>query len=432
MYWNEHIECMPKEQLKKLQGQRLHDTVYRVYQNVPFYRKKMQEAGIAPEDIQSIDDIVKLPFTTKADMRDNYPYGLFAAPMSEIIRIHASSGTTGKPTVVGYTRNDITNWAECCARALVAAGGNSHSVVQVAYGYGLFTGGLGMHYGVEKLGGSVIPISGGNTKRQIMIMKDFGSTILCCTPSYALYLAEAIKEEGIDPSELKVESAILGAEPWSEEMRRDIQDKLGIKAFDIYGLSEISGPGVSCECELRNGMHINEDVFYPEIIDPNTLKPVEDGQPGELVFTTILKEGIPLIRYRTRDITILDSNPCACGRTSRKMRKVMGRSDDMLIIRGVNVFPTQIESVLDKFNEITLNYVIIVTREKSVDNLEVKVELAEQLASDEIKEMERLQHRIESEVHAVLNINVKVTLVGPKTIERSEGKARRVIDLRKI
>ncbi len=432
MYWNEHIECMPKEQLKKLQGQRLHDTVYRVYQNVPFYRKKMQEAGIAPEDIQSIDDIVKLPFTTKADMRDNYPYGLFAAPMSEIIRIHASSGTTGKPTVVGYTRNDITNWAECCARALVAAGGNSHSVVQVAYGYGLFTGGLGMHYGVEKLGGSVIPISGGNTKRQIMIMKDFGSTILCCTPSYALYLAEAIKEEGIDPSELKVESAILGAEPWSEEMRRDIQDKLGIKAFDIYGLSEISGPGVSCECELRNGMHINEDVFYPEIIDPNTLKPVEDGQPGELVFTTILKEGIPLIRYRTRDITILDSNPCACGRTSRKMRKVMGRSDDMLIIRGVNVFPTQIESVLDKFNEITLNYVIIVTREKSVDNLEVKVELAEQLASDEIKEMERLQHRIESEVHAVLNINVKVTLVGPKTIERSEGKAKRVIDLRKI
>ena len=432
MYWNEHIECMPKEQLKKLQGQRLHDTVYRVYQNVPFYRKKMQEAGIAPEDIQSIDYIVKLPFTTKADMRDNYPYGLFAAPMSEIIRIHASSGTTGKPTVVGYTRNDITNWAECCARALVAAGGNSHSVVQVAYGYGLFTGGLGMHYGVEKLGGSVIPISGGNTKRQIMIMKDFGSTILCCTPSYALYLAEAIKEEGIDPSELKVESAILGAEPWSEEMRRDIQDKLGIKAFDIYGLSEISGPGVSCECELRNGMHINEDVFYPEIIDPNTLKPVEDGQPGELVFTTILKEGIPLIRYRTRDITILDSNPCACGRTSRKMRKVMGRSDDMLIIRGVNVFPTQIESVLDKFNEITLNYVIIVTREKSVDNLEVKVELAEQLASDEIKEMERLQHRIESEVHAVLNINVKVTLVGPKTIERSEGKAKRVIDLRKI
>lgn len=432
MYWNEHIECMPREQLKKLQGQRLHDTVYRVYQNVPFYRKKMQEAGIAPENIQSIEDIVKLPFTTKADMRDNYPYGLFAAPMSEIIRIHASSGTTGKPTVVGYTRNDITNWAECAARALVCAGGNSHSVVQVAYGYGLFTGGLGMHYGVEKLGGSVIPISGGNTKRQIMIMKDFGSTILCCTPSYALYLAEALKEEGIDPSDLKLESAILGAEPWSEEMRRDIQDKLKIKAFDIYGLSEITGPGVSCECELRNGMHINEDMFYPEIINPETLQPVEDGQPGELVFTTILKEGIPLIRYRTRDITILDGSDCPCGRTSRKMRKVMGRSDDMLIIRGVNVFPTQIESVLDKFNEISLNYVIVVTRDKSVDNLEVKVELSEQLYSDEVREIEKLQHRIESEIHAVLNINVKVTLVGPKTIERSEGKAKRVIDLRKI
>ena len=432
MYWNEHIECMPREQLKKLQGQRLQDTVYRVYQNVPFYRKKMQEAGLAPENIKSIEDINKLPFTTKADLRDNYPYGLFASPMSEIIRIHASSGTTGKPTVVGYTRNDITNWSEVAARALVCAGGNSHSVVQVAYGYGLFTGGLGMHYGVEKLGGSVIPISGGNTKRQIMIMKDFGSTIICCTPSYALYISEVMQEMGVEPSELKLQSAILGAEPWSEEMRRDIENKLGIKAFDIYGLSEIMGPGVSCECSKQVGMHINEDMFYPEIVNPETLEVENEGKTGELVFTTILKEGIPLLRYRTRDITQLNSEVCTCGRTFTRMQKVMGRTDDMLIIRGVNVFPTQIETVLDRFREISLNYVIYVTREKSVDMLEVKVELSEKLYSDEIKEIEKLQKRIEAEIHAVLNINVKVTLVGPKTIERSEGKAKRVIDLRKI
>ncbi len=432
MYWNEHIECMPIEQLRELQSERLKRTVYRVYQNVPFYRKKMQELGIAPEDIKSIDDIKYLPFTTKADLRDNYPYGLFAAPMSEIIRIHASSGTTGKPTVVGYTRNDITNWAEVTARALVCAGGDSHSVVQVAYGYGLFTGGLGMHYGVEKLGGSVIPISGGNTKRQIMIAKDFGSTIICCTPSYALFIAEVMQEMGIDPSELKLHSAILGAEPWSEEMRSDIEAKLKIKAFNIYGLSEITGPGVSCECPQQSGMHINEDMFYPEIIDPDTLEPMAEGSNGELVFTTILKEGIPLLRYRTRDITSLNHEPCKCGRTHVRMQRVMGRSDDMLIIRGVNVFPTQIESVLDKFSEISLNYVIIVTREKSVDELEVKVEMSENLVSDEIKEIEKLQKRIAAEIHAVLNINVKVTLVGPKTIERSEGKAKRVIDLRKI
>ncbi len=432
MYWNEHIECMPTGQMRALQTRQLQDTVFRVYQNVPFYKKKMQEAGIAPEDIRSIDDIDHLPFTTKDDLRENYPYGLFAAPMSEIIRIHASSGTTGKPTVVGYTRNDITNWAEVAARALVCAGADSHSVVQVAYGYGLFTGGLGMHYGVEKLGGSVIPISGGNTKRQIMIMKDFGTTILCCTPSYALYIAEVMEEMGIDPKELKLKAAILGAEPWSEEMRRDIESKLGILAIDIYGLSEITGPGVSCECDKQVGMHINEDMFFPEIIDPVTLRPVSGGENGELVFTTIQKEGIPLIRYRTRDITRLERGRCACGRTSVRMRKVMGRTDDMLIIRGVNVFPTQIESVLDRFPELSLNYVIYVTREKSVDMLEVKVELSENLISDEVKEIEKLQQKISAEVHAVLNINVKVTLVGPKTIERSEGKAKRVIDLRKI
>ncbi len=432
MYWNEHIECMPVEQMRELQARRLQDTVFRVYQNVPFYKKKMQEMGIAPEDIRNIDDINLLPFTTKDDLRENYPYGLFAAPMSEIIRIHASSGTTGKPTVVGYTRNDITNWSEVAARALVCAGADSRSVVQVAYGYGLFTGGLGMHYGVEKLGGSVIPISGGNTKRQIMIMKDFGTTILCCTPSYALFIAEVMEEMGIDPKELKLKSAILGAEPWSEEMRRDIESKLGILAIDIYGLSEITGPGVSCECDRQVGMHINEDMFFPEIISPDTLAPVADGELGELVFTTILKEGIPLIRYRTRDITMLERDVCDCGRTSVRMHKVMGRSDDMLIIRGVNVFPTQIESVLDRFPELSLNYVIYVTREKSVDMLEVKVELSESLVSDEVKEIEKLQQKIAAEIHAVLNINVKVTLVGPKTIERSEGKAKRVVDLRKI
>jgi phenylacetate-CoA ligase len=423
---------MPAGQMRELQSRRLQDTVFRVYQNVPFYKKKMQQMGVAPEDIRSIDDIKFLPFTTKDDLRENYPYGLFAAPMSEIIRIHASSGTTGKPTVVGYTRNDITNWSEVAARALTSAGANSHSVVQVAYGYGLFTGGLGMHYGVEKLGGSVIPISGGNTKRQIMIMKDFGTTVLCCTPSYALYLAEVMAEMGVDPRELQLKSAILGAEPWSEEMRKDIESKLGIMAIDIYGLSEITGPGVSCECDRQVGMHINEDMFYPEIINPQTLQPMGEGEHGELVFTTILKEGIPLIRYRTRDITRLDRKVCECGRTSVRMHKVMGRSDDMLIIRGVNVFPTQIESVLDRFTELSLNYVIYVTREKSVDMLEVKVELSENLYSDEVKEIERLQRRIEAEIHTVLNINVKVTLVGPKAIERSEGKAKRVIDLRRI
>lgn len=391
MYWNEHIECMPKEQLKRAKQAPSGYGIQGISKRAVL-QKKMQELGIAPEDIKSIDDIKLLPFTTKADLRDNYPYGLFAAPMSEIIRIHASSGTTGKPTVVGYTRNDITNWSEVTARALVCAGGNSNSVVQVAYGYGLFTGGLGMHYGVEKLGGSVIPISGGNTKRQIMIAKDFGSTIICCTPSYALFIAEVMQEMGIDPSELKLHSAILGAEPWSEEMRSEIEEKLHIKAFNIYGLSEIMGPGVSCECSQQSNAYQRRYV-YPEIINPDTLEPEEEGQNGELVFTTILKEGIPLLRYRTRDITSLNHDTCECGRTSVRMQRVMGRTDDMLIIRGVNVFPTQIESVLDKFSEISLNYVIYVTRDKSVDELEVKVELSENLYSDEIKEIEKLQRK---------------------------------------
>ena len=432
MYWNEHIECMPKEQLKKLQGQRLQDTVYRVYQNVPFYRKKMQEAGLAPENIKSIEDINKLPFTTKADLRDNYPYGLFASPMSEIIRIHASSGTTGKPTVVGYTRNDITNWSEVAARALVCAGGNSHSVVQVAYGYGLFTGGLGMHYGVEKLGGSVIPISGGNTKRQIMIMKDFGSTIICCTPSYALYIAEVMQEMGVAPSELKLQSAILGAEPWSEEMRRDIENKLGIKAFDIYGLSEIIGPGVAMECECQSGAHIFEDYFYPEIINLKTGKPCPDGEEGELVLTTLGKKAMPMIRYRTRDITALTSETCECGRTLRRIKRIGRRADDMFIIRGVNVFPSQIETALLKVEGTLPHYQIVLTRERDLDVMEVQVEVTSEFFTDTVGALEQLQSQLSKSIETTVGVRANVRLVQPHTIQRSEGKAKRVIDQRKM
>ncbi len=432
MYWNETAECMPREQLRELQTQRLKNLVYKVYQNVPTYRAKMQEIGIAPEDIQSIDDLEKLPFTTKEDLRDSYPYGMFAAPLADIVRIHASSGTTGKPTVVGYTQRDITDWAECAARALYCAGGSKESVVQVAYGYGLFTGGLGMHYGAEKIGASVIPISGGNTQRQIMIMKDFGSTILCCTPSYALFLAETMREMGIDPKELKMQAGIFGAEPWTEAMRQQIEEEMQIKALDIYGLSEITGPGVACECEKQAGMHIQEDFFYPEIIDPATLKALPHGEKGELVFTTLNKEGIPLLRYRTRDITMLNYDQCDCGRTFVRMNKVLGRSDDMLIIRGVNVFPSQIEEVLVRYQEIAPHYMIVVSRKDNVDVLEVQVELSDTLPFDEVRKMEQLKAKISEELRTILNINAKLTFVEPKTIERSEGKAKRVIDNRNL
>ncbi|MEG2574589.1 MAG: phenylacetate--CoA ligase [Christensenella sp.] len=432
MYWNETAECMSRDELHEVQSKRLKNLVYRVYQNVPFYRNKMQELGICPEDIKGIEDIKYLPFTTKQDLRDSYPYGLFASPLSDIIRIHASSGTTGKPTVVGYTQKDITSWAECAARALYMAGGSKKSIVQVAYGYGLFTGGLGLHYGAEKIGAAVIPISGGNTKRQIMLMRDFGSTILCCTPSYALYLGETLAEMGIAPEEIKLEAGIFGAEPWTQGMRIQLEQKLGIRAHDIYGLSEISGPGVACECEYQNGMHIQEDMFYPEIVDSDTLDQKADGEIGELVFTTINKEGIPLLRYRTRDITNLSVDGCPCGRTFRRMHKVLGRSDDMLIIRGVNVFPSQIESVLVKYEEIAPYYVIIVTREGNFDVLEVQVELSENLFSDEVKGMEELRRKISNELHGVLNINAKLTFAEPKTLERSDGKAKRVIDKRNL
>ncbi|ADQ04841.1 Phenylacetate--CoA ligase [Caldicellulosiruptor owensensis OL] len=431
-YWDEHMECMDRDTLQEIQYKRLLETVKRVYISVPYYRKKMQENGIIPEDIKSLADIKKLPFTTKQDLRDNYPYGLFAVPMSEIVRIHASSGTTGKPTVVGYTKHDIGIWSEVMARTLVAAGADKHSFVQIAYGYGLFTGGLGVHYGAERIGASVIPISSGNTKRQIQIMVDFGTTVLACTPSYALYLAETMEEMGIDKSQLKLKSGVFGAEPWSENMRKEIESKLNIKAYDIYGLSEIIGPGVSFECEYQCGMHINEDHFLPEIINPETGEVLGEGEYGELVFTTITKEGLPLIRYRTRDITALHYDRCKCGRTLVRMEKVIGRTDDMIIIRGVNVFPSQIESVLLEMGEVEPHYQLIVDRVNNLDVLEVLVEVSERMFSDEVKKLEQLERKISKAIEETLGISVKVRLVEPKTIERSEGKAKRVIDKRKI
>lgn len=422
---------MEREQLVKLQSERLVETVRRVYHNVPYYRNLMQERGLVPEDIKGIEDLPKLPFTTKEDLRNNYPYGLFAVPMSEIIRIHASSGTTGKPTVVGYTRQDIITWSELMARTLTCGGATKDSVIQVAYGYGLFTGGLGVHYGAERLGASVIPISGGNTKRQVMLMKDFGTTVLACTPSYALHIAETMEEMGIDRKELKLKNGIFGAEPWSEALRKEIETKLEITAIDIYGLSEVIGPGVASECLYKQGLHIFEDHFIPEIIDPNTGEVLPEGEEGELVFTTITKEGLPVIRYRTRDITSLNYEPCSCGRTHVRMSKIVGRTDDMLIIRGVNVFPSQIESILIDIGQTEPHYLLIVDRINNLDTLEVWVEVSEKLFSDEVRKLEQLRKRISHEILNVLGINARVKLVEPKTIQRSEGKVRRVIDKRK-
>ena len=432
MIWNEKIECASRDSMSQIQSERLITTVKRVYHNVPYYRKKMQEIGLVPEDIRSIEDLSKLPFTNKSDLRDSYPFGSFAVSMSEIVRVHASSGTTGKPTVVGYTRNDIAMWAENVTRSLCMAGVTKHDLVQVAYGYGLFTGGLGLHYGTENLGASVIPISGGNTQKQIQLLQDFGSTAICCTPSYVLHIAEVLEEMKIDPSTLKLRVGVFGAEPWSESMRKDIEKKLKIKAIDIYGLSEIMGPGVSCECEHQVGMHINEDHFIPEIINPETLEPVVPGEIGDLVFSTITKEGIPLLRYRTRDLTRLIYDKCECGRTLVRMEKCKGRSDDMLIIRGVNVFPSQIESVLLEMSETEPHYLLIVEREGNLDTLKVQVEVQEQFFSDEIKELQNLSRKIKHNIESTLGISVTVQLVEPKTIERSAGKAKRVIDNRKI
>jgi phenylacetate-CoA ligase len=430
--WNRHFECMDRNELRKVQSERLRETVERLYFNVPYYRHKMQETGLGPENIRTIDDLHKLPFTTKQDLRDNYPFNLFAVPMSEIVRIHASSGTTGKPTVVGYTRGDISSWSEVMARTLSSAGANRHDFIQVAYGYGLFTGGLGIHYGGEKIGASVIPISGGNTIRQLQLMQDFGSTVLACTPSYALYLAEAIEESGIKRKDLKLRVGVFGAEPWTENMRKEIEEKLKIKAIDIYGLSEVIGPGVASECPVQDGLHINEDHFYPEIIDPLTLKVLPEGSMGELVFTTITKEGLPLVRYRTRDLTRLNYKKCKCGRTMVRMEKCLGRSDDMLIIRGVNLFPSQVESVLLEISEIKPHYLLIVDRINNLDTLELQVEVDEEFFQDKISQLQSLRQKIQNSIESALGLGIKVTLVEPKTIERSEGKSKRVIDNRKF
>lgn len=432
MIWDETKECMSREAMREVQSKNLIETVERVYHNVPFYRRKMHEIGLEPGDIRSVDDLSKLPFTTKQDLRDNYPYGLFAVPQSEIVRLHASSGTTGQPIVVGYTRKDLSTWSEVVARCLGAYGVSKDDFVQVAYGYGLFTGGIGMHYGVEKIGATVIPISGGNTKKQIQIMKDFGSTVLACTPSYALYLAETMDEMGIRREELKLRVGIFGAEPWTEQMRKEIEQRLNIQAMDIYGLSEMIGPGVSFDCEAHNGLHINEDHFIPETIEPDTLEVLPYGTKGELVFTTVTKEGIPLLRYRTRDLTILHDEQCECGRSLIRMEKCLGRTDDMLIIRGVNIFPTQIESVLFDMGLTEPHYLLFLDSVNNLTTLEVWVEVDESLFSDQVRKLERVTQKIKQNIESTLGISIKLKLVEPKTIERSEGKAKRIIDRRKL
>jgi len=432
LFWQKELECMPREELRKLQLIKLKETVQRVYDRVPFYREAFKAKGVEPGDIQSLEDLRKLPFTVKQDLRDNYPFGLFTVPMEDIVRVHASSGTTGKPTVVGYTQKDIDNWSDLMARSIAAAGGNRSSMVQIAYGYGLFTGGLGFHYGAERLGATVVPISGGNSKRQLMLMEDFGTTILCCTPSYALNLAEEAIERGIEFKNLKLKAGIFGAEPWSLHMRKELEAKWGIKAMDIYGLSEIIGPGVSYECTCQNGLHISEDFFLPEIINPDTGEPLPYGEKGELVFTTIDKEGFPVIRYRTRDISVLHEETCACGRTFVRMERVTGRTDDMLIIRGVNVFPSQVESVLLEIGETEPHYQLVVDRKGTLDELEVWVEVSDKMFSDEVRRLEDIERKLRHEINSILGISAKIKLVEPKTIPRSEGKAKRVVDRREL
>ncbi len=425
-------ECMDRDEIKKIQSEKLVWQVKRMYENVELFRKRMDEKGLKPEDIKGVEDLSKLPFSYKQDLRDYYPYGLFAVPLKDVVRIHASSGTTGKQIVVGYTRNDLKIWDECMARQLVAAGGSDESIVQVSYGYGLFTGGLGAHGGAEHIGATVVPTSSGNTQRQIQTMIDFKSTILCCTPSYALYLGETVEEMGVK-DKLSLKAGVFGAEPWTEDMRKAIEDKLGIKAHDVYGLSEIMGPGVSYECECQKGMHINEDNFIAEIIDPDTGEVLPEGSTGELVFTAVTKEAFPVIRYRTRDICSLNYERCECGRTFIRMNKPTGRTDDMLIIRGVNVFPSQIEEVLLRLGaNVTPNYQIIVDRVNNSDTLEVQVEMSEDIFSDDVKSIEKIEKTIKDNLKSVLGLSAKVTLVEPKSIVRSEGKAKRVIDNRKL
>lgn len=432
MIWNNEAECMSAEDTRELQLKRLQDVVKRAYENVPYYQKRFAEFNVGPEDIETLEDIEKLPFTTKTDLRDAYPFGMFAVPQDEIVEVHTTSGTTGKPTVSGYTRKDLDIWGEVMARALTMTGAKKSDRVQNSYGYGLFTGGMGAHYGGQKIGATVIPISAGNTRRQLEIMQDFETTILTCTPSYALYLAEVAENEGIDTEKLKLRAGCFGAEMWTEEMRKEIEKRLHIRAQNVYGLTEIMGPGVAMECEVQNGLHIFEDHFYPEVVNPDTLKPVPDGEKGELVLTTLTREGMPVIRFRTRDITALRRGKCACGRSQVKMDRITGRSDDMLKVRGVIVFPYQIEKALLKIEGLEPHYQIIVTRPGHLDELEVQVEASPALFSDEVKHIEEVKRNIESIVHSEIGLRVNVNLVEPRTLPRSEGKAVRVIDKRKF
>jgi len=430
MIWDRNKECLPHEEIVKLQERRLKTLVKYLYTRVPFYKNAFDEKGVKPKDVRSLSFVSELPFTTKADLRDHYPYGLFAALLHQIVEIHASSGTTGRPIVVGYTRNDIDNWGEAMARTMTACGVSFDDIVQNAYGYGLFTGGLGAHYGSLKIGAAVVPISGGQTEKQIMLLSDFRSTVICSTPSFSLHMAEVAESMGVNIRELPIRVGIFGAEPWTKEMRHQIEERWGIKAFDIYGLTEITGPGVSFECSEHNGLHINEDLFYPEIIDPVTLKPLPDGEFGELVFTTLVKEGAPFLRYRTRDLTRLVRSKCECGRTLVKMDRVSGRSDDMLIIRGVNVFPSQIESVLLSIKETLPHYLIIVKREGAMDALEIKVECKQEVLKAGKDKIDEVAGKIVHKIKDIIGISVKINLVEPSTIERSVGKAKRVLDER--
>ncbi len=432
MIWNKEAECMSEDQKEKLQLERLQKVVKQAYENVPYYRKRFDEAGVKPEDINTLKDIEKLPFTTKTDLRDAYPFGMFAVSEDEIVEVHTTSGTTGKPTVSGYTIDDLEVWGEVMARAMAMAGAEKKDIIQNAYGYGLFTGGMGVHYGAQKIGATVVPISAGNTMRQLEIMQDFGTTILTCTPSYALYLGEMAEKEGISKESIKLKAGVFGAEMWTEEMRGEIEKRLDITALNIYGLTEIIGPGVAMECEDKEGLHISDDHFYPEIIDSKTLEALPEGEKGELVLTTITREGMPVIRFRTRDVTTLRKGKCGCGRTLIKMDRITGRTDDMLKIRGVIVFPSQIEKALLKIEGLEPHYQIIVTRPHHLDELEVQVETSEKFFSDEVKHVEEVKKMIENRVHSEIGLRVNVTLVEPQSLPRSEGKAVRVIDKREL
>ncbi len=428
--WNPQMEKIGRKSLREIQLEKLKNTVNYVYENVPFYKRAMDEIKIKPSDIKELEDIKRLPFTKKSDLRDNYPFGLFATPLSKVVRIHASSGTTGKPTVVGYTRRDLENWAEMVARIVSAAGVTMEDVAQIAFGYGLFTGGFGLHYGLEKVGVTIVPASSGNTKRQVELMRDFGVTTLVCTPSYALHIADVVKEMGV--KDLKLKYGLFGAEPWSESMRKETENNLGIIATDNYGLSELIGPGVSGECLEKSGMHVNEDFFFVEVINPETGEWVKEGEKGELVITPLEKEALPLLRYRTGDLSSITYEPCKCGRTTARIMKVMGRTDDMLIVRGVNVFPSQIEEILLEIEGVAPHYQIVVERKENIDNLEVWVEVSDTIFFDEMKKLVELENKIVDRLFTILGLNVKVKLVEPKSIERSQGKAKRVIDKRDI